>query len=64
MEREFLIKDYSEVTRGMLDNKDYSKLKLYIVDLRGMLDWLDKARMDSEVSISVFQLGDCLLDWS
>ena len=61
---EFLVKDYSNVSKKDTENKDFSKVEYHVVTFKEMLEWLDKAKNDSALQISVYEIGDCLLDWS
>ena len=39
------------------------KVKIYRVNEKELFEWLDRAK-DQELLISVYKLGECILDWS
>ena len=54
---EFLIVDHTN------KGKD-EEPALHLVSLKELWDELDKAREDGNVLIAVYEIGDCVLDWS
>lgn len=54
---EFIIYDYTDC-----ENPDNCKIRA--VSLKELFDELDKARKDVAIEIAVYEVGDCLLDWS
>ena len=54
----FLVKDYRN------RKKSSDKPKLEILDTEKLLNLLDKLRREDTPGISVYRIGECLLDWS
>lgn len=52
--KEYLVKDFS-----FLGTVTYK-----IVNEKGLFELLDMARNDPGMKISIYELGDCVLDWS
>jgi len=53
----WLLRDYTGTT-------DVQNPKLKIVTSRELLELLDEAYRGEEIKIAVYELGDCVLDWS
>jgi len=43
---------------------DYKKYDVYIIEQKELFELLNRAREDSKIKISVYELGQHLLDWS
>ena len=55
--KEFIIYDHTNC-----ENVDDREIR--VVSLRELLDELTKAKEDDTIKIAVYEIGDCLLDWS
>ena len=53
--KEFVILDFG---------KGITEVEARVVDAKELLELLDVARRDEDVKICVYELGECLLDWS
>lgn len=58
MYQEFLVYDYIN------GDKDLDDYKVRVVSLKRLFDEIDKARKDDKIKIAVYEIGDCLIDWS
>jgi hypothetical protein len=62
---EYLIIDYSDVTKEDSKNQDFSKRKCYILSESELFDLLNKSKEDGEFpDIAIYKLGDCIIDWT
>lgn len=59
---EYLIKDYTGIDDVRLENP-----RIFIVNEKELFELLQKIRNEDDekyTKISVFKIGDCVLDWS
>ncbi len=55
----FVIYDYTNCK-----DPNRTEPEVQIATLKELFDEIDAARKDDEVKIAVYEIGDCLLDWS
>jgi hypothetical protein len=56
---EYLLKDWKEVTKEDIECHDLSKLKIRIITETEMWELLQ----NKEKGISIYKIGNCLIDW-
>jgi hypothetical protein len=60
---QYLVIDYSLVTKEDEKRQDFSKKKCYVVNEAQLFELLNKGK-DNPPQIAVYKLGDCIIDWS
>lgn len=55
---QFLVKDYSKCIG------DSSKIEYRVLNLKDLFILLEEVKDSTTLKISVYEIGDCLLDWS
>lgn len=55
----FVVFDYTKCEAGHLGNRE-----VRIASLKELGEELDKAKADDEIRIAIYEIGDCLIDWS
>lgn len=60
---DYLIVDYSLVTKEDEGRNDFSKRKFYVLTEDELFKLIDKSKGDCP-EIVVFKIGDCVIDWS
>ena len=55
----YLVCDYTKTENG-----EDGKRKLYELSAKDLLELLERCRWDESKKVAVYEIGDCLLDWS
>ena len=57
---DYILKDYRDISEEDTKHRDFSKVKVSIITESEMWELLQ----NKEEGLCIYQLGDCIIDWS